>query len=163
MCVFNYAKPGLFNLLNRAVWEDAFFLAIRKETLDGAIWETDLFCSIREVLFDLVILELKNLQAVWESSLRRLSIREEVHNFPSWECLLDILILEENNLVAIWPNFPLNAIGKDYFFFAAFVELLLFAFRACDFVQLDQILVGVIRVVLLREDQVIVFFLHFIF
>ena len=127
MCVFNYAQPSFLNLLNRAVWEDAFFFTIRKETLDGAIWETDLFRPIREVLFDLVILELKNLQAVRESSLSRLRIREEIHNFTSRESLLDILILEENNLVAIWPYFPLDTIGKDYFFFATLVELLLFA------------------------------------
>ena len=69
MRVLNDAQPCLFNLLNGAIREDAFFLSICKQTLDCAVWEANLFRTIWEVLLDLIVLEFEYLKPVRERCL----------------------------------------------------------------------------------------------
>ena len=113
--------------MNRAVGEDALFLAIGKQALDRAVGEADLLRAIREVLLDLVVLELEDLEAVGERRLRRLGLGEEVDDLAAWERLLDVLVLEEHDLVAIGPDLSLDPVREDDLLLATLVELLLFA------------------------------------
>ena len=127
MCIFNYAKTSLFDFLDSPVREYALLFSVAEKALDRSIWEADLFRSVWEVFLNLIVLEFENLETIRESGLGSFSIREEIHNLASGEGLLDILILKEDNLVAIWPHLSFDSVREGDFFFAAFVELLLFA------------------------------------
>ena len=73
MRVLDDAKARFLDLLDGAVWEDALLLSVGEEAFDGAVREADLFGTVREVLLNLVVLELENLESVWERCLRSLS------------------------------------------------------------------------------------------
>lgn len=135
-----------------AVRENALLFAIGEQALDRAIGEADLLRAVREVLLYLVVLEFEHLEAIGERGLGGLGLREEVDDLAARERLLDILILEENNLVAVGPDFALYAVREDDLLLPALVELLLLALLADDFVDLNEVLVGFVRVVLLREN-----------
>ena len=149
--------------MNCAIGKDTLFLAICKEALDGAIRETDLLRAVWEVLLNLVVLEFEDLQAVRERGLRRFSLREEVHDLASGEGLLDVLILEEDDLISIGPDLSLDPVREYYLLLAALVELLFLAFSTDHFICLNKVFIGLIRVILFREDQVVVFLLFLLF
>ena len=149
--------------MNRPVRENTFLLSIGEEHLDRAVREADLFRLVREVLLDLIVLEFKDLETIWEGRLSRLRFREEINNFSSWERLLNVLVLEKDNLVAVRPDLSLDTVWEDDFLLAALIELLLLTLPTDDLLDLQEAFVGFIGVVLFREDQVVFFFLfHFL-
>ena len=161
--ILDYSEASLFNLLNCAIREDTLFFAIWEKTLDCSVREAYLLCSVREMLFDLVVLELKDLKAVWESSLRGLCLWKEIDYFAAWEGLLDILVLEEYDLVAIGPHLSLYSVRENYLFLTTLIELLLLALRADHFVDLLKILICFVWVVFFRKDEIVLFSLLFFF
>ena len=159
--ILDYSEASLFDLLNCAIREDTLFFAVWEKTFDCTVREAYLLCSIREMLFDLVVLKLKDLKAVWESSLRGLCLWKEIDYFAAWEGLLDILVLEKDDLVTIGPYFSLHSVRENYLFLAALVELLLLALWADHFVDLLEIFICLIWVVFFWEDKIIFFSLLF--
>ena len=114
------------------------------------------------MLLNLIVHEFKYLQTICKGCLCRFCFRKEIYDLTAGERLLDVLILEENYLVTVRPNLSLDSIWEDNFFLAALVELLLLSFGAYHFVDLNEALVGLIRVILLRKHQVKIFFFLFL-
>jgi len=67
--------------------------------------------------------------------------------------------LEENNLVTVRPDLSLHSIWEYNLLLAALVELLPLTLGADHLVDLYEAFISLIRVVLLREHQVKIFFL----
>ena len=94
------------------------------------------------MLLNLVVLELKNLESIWERCLCCLCLREEVDNLASWESLLDVRILEKDDLIAIRPDLTLDSIWEHDLFLSTLEELLLLALGADYLIDLDETFVG---------------------
>ena len=113
---------SLLDLLDCSIREYALLLSIWEETLNGTVRKADLLGSINEVLLNLAISELEHLEAIWESRLRGLGVREEVHDLPVREGLLDVVVVEVDYRIAIRPYFPLQSIREDHFLLPVLVN-----------------------------------------
>jgi len=111
------------------------------------------------VFLNLIVHEFEHLKTVGEGCLRRFGFRKEIDDFTAGERLLNVLILEENNLVTVRPDLSLHSIWEYNLLLAALVELLPLTLGADHLVDLYEAFISLIRVVLLREHQVKIFFL----
>jgi len=68
------------------------------------------------VLLHLSVLELKNLQAVWEGRLSSLGFCEVVDDLLGGVRLLDVLVVEEDDGIAVRPALSLDSIRKHNLF-----------------------------------------------
>lgn len=144
MGVFDDSEAVLLDLLDRAIREYALFFAICEQAFNSAVREADLLSPIWEMLLDLIVLKFENLEAVGESRLCRLRLREEIYDFTTWERLFDVLVLEENDLVAIEPNLTLDTVRENYLFLSTLVEFLTLSFLTDNLIDQDQVLIGLI-------------------
>jgi len=113
------------------------------------------------VLLNLIVCKFEYLQAIREGSLCGLGLCKIVDDLLVWVSLLDIIIIEVNNGVPIWEYFPLNAIIKDYLFFAVLVYSLNLAIMSNNLLHNLHVL-GVLIVVDLWELHIEVLLLFFI-
>jgi hypothetical protein len=110
--VFDDPQTILVDALHRAIRENTFLASISVQALDRSIREVDLFGAIREMLLDLLVLKLKNLQAICKRCLSGPCFSKEVNCFAICEGLFDVLVCEPHDLVAVRPNLSFHAIRE---------------------------------------------------
>lgn len=135
------------NGLDSAVGENALFSARWLDVLNRSVWETDLFISVWVVLFDLLVREFENLQAIGERSLGSLGLGEEVNHLLIWVSLLDVAVSEVHDCVTVREGFAPHLVAENYFLFVVEEHTLNLSIVSFNF-ALHSLVVGVLIVVL---------------
>ena len=110
------------------------------------------------MFLNLIVLELKHLQTIWESRLRGLSISKVVDYSLIRVSLLDVVVVEVHDCVPIGEHLSLHPVVEDHLLLPILVQSLNLAIVTDDLLYDFQIRWALV-VVLCRELHVVVLLL----